>query len=103
MRIAHVSDVHLLHPHRAAASLSARLVSYARAFDPVARKARLERALALAVARGADHVVVSGDLTEIGAPAQFEAFGEALANAGLRGDQVTLVPGNHDAYGAASA
>ncbi len=46
----------------------------------------------------ADHIVISGDLTELGTPAQFERFAEVLHEAGIAPEQVTLVPGNHDAY-----
>ncbi len=99
-RIAHLSDVHLLdrHPHRSGARyrLSTRFVSVGRPLDASARAAKLARALE--VAKDADHVVVSGDLTELGDPAEFEHFAEVLHASGIPAENVTLVPGNHDAY-----
>jgi 3',5'-cyclic AMP phosphodiesterase CpdA len=79
-------------------NLSVRLVSYARVLDPRERARKLSRSLAAAVQRGATHVVISGDLTEIGSNAQFEAFAHALHDSEITPDRITLVPGNHDAY-----
>ena len=58
----------------------------------------MERAIATAIRAGADHLVISGDLTEVGADAQFEAFASVLHDSGIPPENVTLVPGNHDAY-----
>lgn len=44
-----------------------------------------------------DHIVVTGDLTHMGLPAEF-AKAKALLNALGAPDQVTIIPGNHDAY-----
>jgi 3',5'-cyclic AMP phosphodiesterase CpdA len=73
-------------------------VSYARTLDSRERARKLSRALAETVSRGATHVVISGDLTEIGSDAQFEALAASLHDSGITPDRVTLVPGNHDAY-----
>lgn len=106
MRIAHLSDVHILdkgvQKRGARYRFATRLVGVGRG-DVAAedRARRLARALAAAKANGADHVVVSGDLTELGEEAEFEQFAAVLSEAGLSGDEVTLVPGNHDAYSAA--
>jgi 3',5'-cyclic AMP phosphodiesterase CpdA len=78
--------------------LAIRFVSAGRSVDTRARVRRLERALSAAVRAGADHLVVSGDLTEVGAPAQFEALATVLHDSGIKPENVTLVPGNHDAY-----
>jgi Icc protein len=78
--------------------LSVRLVSFARTLDAKGRVAKLSRALAAAVAGGATHFVISGDLTEIGSDAQFDAFAATLHDSGITPERVTLVPGNHDAY-----
>ena len=51
--------------------------------DREKRAANLKRSLAFAHARGAEHVVVSGDLTEIGSDAQFEAFAEQLHDSAI--------------------
>ena len=44
-----------------------------------------------------DHIAVTGDLINIGLPAEVEAAKAWLAELGDEGD-VTVVPGNHDAY-----
>lgn len=101
-RIAHLSDVHTLDPGRGRSSaryrMATKFVSLGRPVDPRARACKLARALEAAKASGADHIVISGDLTEMGDPAEFEHFASVLADAGMPEDGVTLVPGNHDAY-----
>jgi 3',5'-cyclic AMP phosphodiesterase CpdA len=105
-RIAHLSDVHILDARAPGAMgarqtryrLATKFVSIGRGIDPKDRRRRLERALASAKANGADHFVISGDLTEVGEEAEFEHFAEVLHDARLPADSVTLVPGNHDAY-----
>ena len=47
--------------------------------------------------RAPDHVVVTGDLTNIGLESEFEAGRRWLERLGAP-DAVTAVPGNHDAY-----
>lgn len=100
--IAHLSDVHMLssrpRPAESVLDLSMRFVSFGRALDPAPRIRRLLAALRAARDAGARHLVLSGDLTELGTPGQFETFAEALFDAGIDPDDVTLVPGNHDAY-----
>ena len=100
-RIAHLSDMHLLESGPVASimeGLAIRIVSVGRAVDPRGRARKLERALQPAIRTGADHLVISGDLTEVGAPAQFAAFAQVLSDSGIVPENVTLVPGNHDAY-----
>jgi 3',5'-cyclic AMP phosphodiesterase CpdA len=58
----------------------------------------LRRALGIAKASRADHVVISGDLTETGEEVEFEHFAEVLHESGISPETITLVPGNHDAY-----
>lgn len=48
-------------------------------------------------AREPDHVVVTGDLTNISLPAEFELATEWLSTLGAP-DRISVVPGNHDAY-----
>ncbi|HZP20350.1 MAG TPA: metallophosphoesterase [Bauldia sp.] len=48
-------------------------------------------------AQGADHVAVTGDLVNLGLPAEFVAARAWLECFGA-GRDVTVVPGNHDAY-----
>lgn len=55
-------------------------------------------ALERALASGADHLVLTGDLTEDGVPAQFEVLAAVLAESRWPASRVTLVPGNHDYY-----
>ncbi len=101
-RIAHLSDVHLLDTRagrQARYRFATKLVTIGqRQIDPVARKRQLARALASAKASGADHFIISGDLTEVGEQAEFEQVAEVLHEARLPEDSITLVPGNHDAY-----
>jgi 3',5'-cyclic AMP phosphodiesterase CpdA len=73
-------------------------VSLGRAIDPRRRARKLAHALGVAKSSGAHHVVISGDLTELGDETEFEHFAEILEAAGFDEDCVTLVPGNHDAY-----
>jgi 3',5'-cyclic AMP phosphodiesterase CpdA len=75
-----------------------RFVSWGRELDAAARVTKLAVALAAAKRAHADHIVFSGDLTETGTLGQFETFASVLAASGYAQDQVTLVPGNHDAY-----
>ncbi len=105
MRVAHLSDVHVLERRQPVGggdgegyTLRTRLVSYARSFAPEARVEKLRRSLAAARGSGASHIVISGDLTEIGNEAQFEVFAETLHDSKITPSSVTLVPGNHDAY-----
>jgi 3',5'-cyclic AMP phosphodiesterase CpdA len=99
-RIAHVSDPHILAPSSKSEGhgIRVRYVNLGRVIDAAARRTKLERALVAAKKTGADHFVVSGDLTELGTTREFEEFASALDAAKLPADSVTLVPGNHDAY-----
>jgi 3',5'-cyclic AMP phosphodiesterase CpdA len=101
-RIAHLSDVHILDKNvvsrRDRYRFATKVVSMGRAIDPAARAGRLGRALARAKAGGADHVVISGDLTEVGEPREFERLAEVLHEARMPDGSITLVPGNHDGY-----
>jgi Icc protein len=101
-RIAHISDVHMLDPHTKRSSaryrFATKAVSLGRPIDPRGRAQKLTRALAAAKASGADHVVISGDLTELGDAKEFDHLADVLYAAGIPDDSVTLVPGNHDAY-----
>ncbi len=104
-RIAHLSDLHVLAPSgapRGPASLAlrTRIASLGRALDPACRIDKLLAALDAAKERGASHFVFSGDLTELGTEAQFEALAEALHASKIDPDAITLVPGNHDSYSA---
>ena len=97
MRIAHLSDMHLLEP-KERPGFGERFVSLGRRLDAEGRRSKACAAIAHARACGAEHYLFTGDLTETGTPAQFEALAALLAECNLRDDEVTLVPGNHDAY-----
>ncbi len=101
-RIAHLSDVHMLdaRPSRARSghSMGHRFLSFGRPLDAVGRRRKLAHALSAARRVGADHVVISGDLTEIGAPGEFECLAETLYESGIAPERITLVPVNHDLY-----
>jgi Icc protein len=102
MRIAHLTDLHVLERDAARRRGSDRarleLLCNERSVDPEDRRSRLLRALAQVADSGADHLVVTGDLTEDGAPAQFEYLAEILHEGGVDPERTTLVAGNHDAY-----
>lgn len=101
-RIAHLSDVHMLDARpgrdRSGYSMGHRFLSFGRPLDAAGRRRKLVSALSAARRVGANHVVVSGDLTEIGAPGEFESLAETLHESGIAPNRVTLVPGNHDLY-----
>jgi len=106
MRVAHLSDLHVLEARRRVGdgyTWRTHLVSYARALDAEKRAAKLRRSLVAAHDGGASHVVISGDLTEMGSDAQFEALAEQLHDSPITPERITLVPGNHDAYSAPDA
>ena len=106
-RVAHLSDVHTLDPeHRRSSAryrFATKAVSLGRRVDSRERSRKLARGLEAAKASGADHIVITGDLTELGDAKEFEHFAHILHDARLPDGAVTLVPGNHDAYTSAAA
>lgn len=105
--IAHVSDLHLLEDdpleRRGADRLRLRLLMVGKPASPATRRLRVRRLLDRALRAHADHLVVTGDLTEDGTPAQFECLARVLAESGWPPSRVTLVPGNHDLYSSPDA
>jgi 3',5'-cyclic AMP phosphodiesterase CpdA len=101
-RIAHISDLHLLEDDLSARSLKERLrlsfLTFGRSIDAIDRRARVARALRCAWEAKADHLVVTGDLTEDGIEVQFEILASVLRESDWPAERITLVPGNHDAY-----
>jgi len=98
--IAHVTDLHLVEESYRGRGVLERMrlcwLNAGRSIDPARRR---EHALAaLRSARHSDHLLITGDLTEDGVPAQFELLAEVLSEAGLEPERVTLVAGNHDLY-----
>ncbi len=106
-RIAHLSDAHVLDPRpsrtRSGWSMRTRFLSIGRPLDAIGRRRKLQRSLDTAKRVGAQHFVLSGDLTEIGAPGEYETLAEVLHDSGIAPSRVTLVPGNHDVYSAPDA
>jgi 3',5'-cyclic AMP phosphodiesterase CpdA len=104
-RIAHITDLHLVeHDYARRSARERRRLHYlntGRDIDPERR--RRSAIAALRLAAHADHVVITGDLTEDGTLAQFEVLAEVLAEARIEPGRVTLVPGNHDLYSAPDA
>jgi 3',5'-cyclic-AMP phosphodiesterase len=105
MRIAHITDLHLVEQHYRRRSAGARLrLQYLNTGRSIDAESRCQHAVqALRSARGSDHILVTGDLTEDGAPEQFEVLAQVLADARVNPDRVTLVPGNHDFYSSQEA
>ena len=104
MRIAHLSDLHVLRldgvgPHR---FLNKRITGYAniRLKRGHTHHARYVRAIAREIVRaGVDHVAITGDITNLALDEEFAAAREILeADLGLSPSQVSIVPGNHDLY-----
>ena len=100
--LAHLSDPHLAPPAppRLCELASKRLIGYLNwrrgrhavhrieALDAIVRDVRRQRP---------DHVAVTGDLVNIALPSEFERARHWLDGLGAPAD-VSLVPGNHDAY-----
>jgi 3',5'-cyclic AMP phosphodiesterase CpdA len=104
MRIAHFSDLHLLSLegvplHR---FLNKRATGYAnlKLKRGSIHRASYVRAIAREVRRiEVDHVVVTGDLTNLSLEPEFELAREVLEkDLGLSPRDVSIVPGNHDVY-----
>jgi 3',5'-cyclic AMP phosphodiesterase CpdA len=102
LRIAHVSDTHVLSTAGVEwrrMLFNKRLTGYANLMLDRGRTHRREYLLAVlaGAAAGADHVVVTGDLTNLALESEYEEA-RALLNGVARSVEVTVVPGNHDIY-----
>jgi len=101
-RITHLSDLHVL----SAAGFewrrmlfNKRITGYANLLlrrGRVYRRDYLRAVLAAAVAQS-DHVVVTGDITNLSLESEYEAA-RALLDEVARSAEVSVVPGNHDIY-----
>ncbi len=100
--IAQLTDLHLLEDNYADRPFGPRArlsyLSFGRCLDPGERRKRAASCLEDARAQGIDHLLITGDLTEDGAMAQFELLAELLSDSRIPPERITLVPGNHDAY-----
>lgn len=102
IRIAHVSDLHVLSRTIAAwrsIIFNKRMTGYA---NLVLRRGRVHRrdylhTVLAAAAESADHVVVTGDITNLALEHEFEEASALLAELARR-VELTVVPGNHDIY-----
>ena len=87
-RIAHVTDLHLLEDdHRwrtAAERVRLSFLSFGRSLDAAWRRKAAARALRRALSFRPDHIVITGDLTEDGAPQQFEVLAAVLSVLAIR-------------------
>lgn len=103
MRIAHLSDLHLMGgPIRAHRLLNKRLTGWVnlKYRRHALHRPALVRALAAEIHRlDVDHVVVTGDLSNLSLEDEFDAV-KRLLDEDLRfpADRVSIVPGNHDVY-----
>src|SRR5690554_3103496 len=110
MRIGHISDLHILaiSDVRPWEYLNKRLVgglnfllNRFKAHSSVV----VERALEALASLDVDHIVISGDLTNLALDLEFAAAAEIIRSIESSSSRVSVVPGNHDYYtpGAASS
>lgn len=104
MRIAHFSDLHLLDLHGVPARrfFNKRFTGWAnlRLKRGHVHRAAYVRAIAAEIKKdGIDHVVITGDLTNLALEPEFELARRVIEeDLGLDPHDVTVVPGNHDLY-----
>lgn len=102
MRIAHITDLHVLSLEGAKAGdfLNKRWIGGLNLAINRGRKhsvGLLEAAIDDIRAQGFEHVVVTGDLTNLSLPSEFALARQMIERAGGP-ERVTVIPGNHDAY-----
>lgn len=102
VRLAHLSDVHLgpiqgFTPAFWNTKRAAGYLNWHRNRRHAYRRDVLERLTADLAAANVDQCLVSGDLCNIGLPAEMAAAAAWLATLGVP-DRVAVVPGNHDIY-----
>jgi 3',5'-cyclic AMP phosphodiesterase CpdA len=100
--LAHLSDPHLAplpnpRPSELFGKRATGFVNWRRKREAMHRPEVLARIVADLKAQGADHIAVTGDLVNLALPAEYPAARAWLETLGSPRD-VTLVPGNHDAY-----
>jgi 3',5'-cyclic AMP phosphodiesterase CpdA len=104
MKIAHFSDLHLLALDGvpAARFLNKRLTGWVnlRLKRGSIHRSSYVRAIAREIARrDVDHVIVTGDLTNLALESEFELARDLFErDLGLDASRLTVVPGNHDLY-----
>lgn len=100
--IAHLSDVHLspvagFTPEYWNTKRLLGFVNWQRKRRHVHMRSIADRLVADIKSRGVDHIAVTGDLVNIGLPAEYDAAADWLATVGTP-DAVSVIPGNHDIY-----
>jgi 3',5'-cyclic AMP phosphodiesterase CpdA len=98
--LAHLSDLHLACPPRAAALVGKRglgFINWQRKRKAIHRPDILAAITADVKAAGADHIAVTGDLVNLSLPEEYAAARRWLDALGPPRD-VTVIPGNHDVY-----
>ena len=101
-RIAHLSDPHILSPGAVdwrKILFNKRITGYTNLILRRGRVYRREYLLAVlkSAAACADHVVVTGDITNLGLESEYDEA-RRLIDSVARTAEVTVVPGNHDIY-----
>jgi 3',5'-cyclic AMP phosphodiesterase CpdA len=102
IRIAHVSDLHVLSHtagHWRSIVFNKRVTGYANLLLRRGRMHRREYLLSVlaAAADQSDHLVVTGDITNLSLEHEYEQAYGLLSDVARR-TEVTVVPGNHDIY-----
>ena len=98
--IAHLSDVHLspivgFYPKYWNVKRALGFANWQRGRSRVHQREVADQLIADAKALRADHIVITGDLVNLGLPKEYEAALQWLNSVGPP-DRVTVVPGNHD-------
>lgn len=101
MRIVQISDLHVLSPLGAEwrrAVFNKRITGFANVIRERGRVYREEYLrLVLDEAKSADHVLVTGDITNLALESEYERSREMLDEIAEHAE-VTVIPGNHDIY-----
>ena len=103
MRLAHISDLHVLSLRgvRPLEFANKRIVGGLNLLTGRAREYSLDVCRALVSdlnEQNVDHVVVTGDISNLSLAPEFELAREILMGLSLPASEVTLIPGNHDSY-----
>ncbi len=102
-RLAHLSDLHILaldgvewwrFANKRLSGLANLRAQRGRHHDP----RLVERLLGGLDAAKADHLVVTGDLTNLALESEFEAVRRMFERHGIAPREASVIPGNHDAY-----
>ncbi len=100
--LAHISDLHLstvtgFGPRHWNVKRGLGFLNWQRGRRRVHTRATADRLVDDMMEQEPDHIAVTGDLVNIGLPAEYEAARRWLESVGPP-DRVTVVPGNHDIY-----